>query len=368
MKKYDYLIVGAGLFGATFAFEMTKLGKKCLIIDKRSNVGGNIYCEKICNINVHKYGAHIFHTSNKLIWNYVNKFVEFNNYVNTPIVNYNGEIYNLPFNMNTFSKLWNISTPKEAIEIIEKQKKELLGKQPTNLEEQAISLVGKDIYEKLIKGYTEKQWGRECKNLPSFIIKRLPVRFTYNNNYFNDIYQGIPIGGYNKIIEKMIAKSDVQLNTNYLENREKFNALAEKILFTGMIDEFFDYKLGKLEYRSLRFETEILENEDNYQGNAVINYTDSNTKYTRIIEHKHFEFGNQKDTVITKEYPCDWKVGEEAYYPINDEKNNILYEKYKCLAEKEKKIIFGGRLGTYKYYDMDKVIESALELVNEEIK
>ena len=365
MKKYDYLIVGAGLFGATFAYEMAKKGKKCLVIDRRDHIGGNIYCENINGINVHKYGAHIFHTSDKEIWNYVNNFVEFNNYVNSPIANYKGEIYNLPFNMNTFSKLWNISKPKEAKEIIDKQKQELNGKEPTNLEEQAISLVGRDIYEKLIKEYTEKQWGRDCKELPSFIIKRLPVRLTYNNNYFNDRYQGIPIGGYNIIIEKMLENCDIELNVDYLKNKDKYNELADKILYTGMIDEYFDYKLGNLDYRSLKFETEFLENVENYQGNAVVNYTSHNEKYTRIIEHKHFEFGTQKDTVITKEYPTDWKIGDEAYYPVNDEKNMNLFEQYKELAKEEKNVIFGGRLGHYKYYDMDKVIIAALELVKE---
>lgn len=365
MKKYDYLIVGAGLFGATFAFEMTKKGKKCLVIDRRDHIGGNIYCENINGINVHKYGAHIFHTSDKEIWNYVNSFVDFNNYVNSPIANYKGEIYNLPFNMNTFSKLWNISKPEEAKNIINKQKQELNGIEPSNLEEQAISLVGRDIYEKLIKEYTEKQWGRDCKDLPSFIIKRLPVRFTYNNNYFNDRYQGIPIGGYNVIIEKMLENCDVELNIDYLKNKEKYIELADKILYTGMIDEYFDYKLGNLEYRSLKFETELLENVENYQGNAVVNYTSHNEKYTRIIEHKHFEFGEQKDTVITKEYPVDWKIGDEAYYPVNDEKNMNLFEQYKELAKEENNVIFGGRLGHYKYYDMDKVIMAALDLVKE---
>ena len=365
MKKYDYLIVGAGLFGATFAYEMTKKGKKCLVIDRRNHIGGNIYCENVKGINVHKYGAHIFHTSDKNIWDYVNNFVEFNNYINCPIANYKGEIYNLPFNMNTFSKLWNISKPNEAMEIIEKQKQELGNKEPDNLEEQAISLVGRDIYEKLIKEYTEKQWGRDCSELPSFIIKRLPVRFTYDNNYFNDRYQGIPVGGYNIIIEKMLDSCDIELGIDYLKNKDKYNALADKVLYTGMIDEYFNYKLGNLEYRSLRFETEVLEGVSNYQGNAVVNYTSHNEKYTRIIEHKHFEFGNQDDTIITKEYPMDWKVGDEAYYPVNDEKNTEVFLKYQELAKKEENIIFGGRLGHYKYYDMDKVISAALELVKE---
>jgi len=366
MKKYDYLIVGAGLFGSTFAYEMTKIGKKCLVIDRRNHLGGNIYCEEINDINVHKYGAHIFHTSNKEIWEYVNQFVEFNNYINTPIANYKGEIYNMPFNMNTFTKLWkDVVTPNDAKERIEEQKKELDGKEPTNLEEQAISLVGRDIYEKLVKGYTEKQWGKDCSELPAFIIKRLPVRFTFNNNYFNDKYQGIPIGGYNKIIEKMLEGSDVELDVDYLKNKGKYDGLADKILYTGMIDEYFNYSLGNLEYRSLRFENEILENIDDYQGNAVFNYTDRETPYTRIIEHKHFEFNNCKGTIITKEYPSDWKIGDEAYYPVNNDKNNLLFEEYKKLAEKESNVIFGGRLGHYKYYDMDKVIEAALACVKE---
>lgn len=367
MKRYDYLIVGAGLFGATFAYEMIKRGKKCLVLDRRNHIGGNIYCEKINGINVHKYGAHIFHTNDKKIWDYVNQFVEFNNYINSPIANYKGEIYNLPFNMNTFSKLWGIKTPKEAKEIIEKQKKEFEIKEPKNLEEQAISLIGKDVYIKLIKEYTEKQWGKECKELPAFIIKRLPVRYTYDNNYFNDRYQGIPIGGYNKIIERMLEEADVELGVDYLKNKEKYSKLADKVLYTGMIDEYFDYKFGNLEWRSLKFENEILKDEDNYQGNAVVNYTSHNEKYTRIIEHKHFEFNKCEGTVITKEYPMNWKIGDEAYYPVNDEKNNKLYIKYKELADKEKNIIFGGRLGDYKYYDMDKVINAALEMVEKEL-
>ena len=364
MKKYDYLIVGAGLFGSTFAYEMTRRGKKCLIIDRRDHVGGNIYCENVNGINVHKYGAHIFHTSNKKVWEYVNQFVEFNNYINSPIANYKGDLYNLPFNMNTFTKLWrDVITPEDAKKKIEEQKQELEGKIPNNLEEQAISLVGRDIYERLVKGYTEKQWGKDCKELPSFIIKRLPVRFTFNNNYFNDTYQGIPIGGYNKIIDKMLDNCDIELGVDYLKNKDKYNELADKVLYTGMIDEYFDYCYGNLEYRTLKFETTILNNVTNYQGNAVVNYTDAETPYTRIIEHKHFEFGQQKDTVITKEYPADWKLGDEAYYPVNDEKNSELFNKYNELALKEKNVIFGGRLGSYKYYDMDKVIESCLELV-----
>lgn len=366
MKKYDYVIVGAGLFGATFAYEMTKKNKKCLVIDRRDHIAGNIYCEEVNGINVHKYGAHIFHTNKKEIWEYMNQFVEFNNFVNTPIANYCGEIYNMPFNMNTFSKLWGVSTPKEAKEKIEEQKKAYGVENPQNLEEQAISLVGKDIYEKLVKGYTEKQWGRECKDLPSFIIKRLPVRFTYNNNYFKDRYQGIPIGGYNVIIEKMLEGSTVELGVDYLKEKAKYDELTEKVLFTGMIDEYFEYCLGNLEYRSLQFESEVLEGVENYQGVAVVNYTDSKTPYTRIIEHKHFEFGEQKDTVVTKEYPKQWKVGDEAYYPVNDEKNNSLYQQYKELAKKEENVIFGGRLGNYQYYDMDKVIEASLELTKQQ--
>lgn len=366
MKKYDYLIVGAGLFGATFAYEMSKKGKKCLVMDRRNHIGGNIYCEKINDINVHKYGAHIFHTSDKQIWDYVNQFVEFNHYVNSPVANYKGEIYNLPFNMNTFSKLWGIVTPQEAKEKIEEQKAKSNITQPKNLEEQAISLVGQDIYLKLVKEYTEKQWGRDCKELPAFIIKRLPVRFTYDNNYFNDRYQGIPIGGYNTIIEKMLEKVEVDLGVDYLENKEKYNELAKKIVYTGMIDEYYDYQYGNLEWRSLKFENETYEEIDNYQGNAVVNYTSHNEPYTRIIEHKHFEFNPCKGTVVTKEYPKDWKVGQEAYYPVNDEKNNALYAKYKALAEKEENVIFGGRLGNYKYYDMDKVIKVALEAVEKE--
>ncbi|MEE1476687.1 UDP-galactopyranose mutase [Fusobacterium sp.] len=359
MKKYDYLIVGAGLYGSIFAYEMSKKGKKCLVIDKRDHIGGNIYCENIERINVHKYGAHIFHTSNKEVWEYINQFCEFNNYINSPIANYKGEIYNLPFNMNTFNKLWGVRTPEEAKRKIEEQKKEFGIVESKNLEEQAISLIGKDIYEKLIKGYTEKQWGRKATELPAFIIKRLPVRFVYDNNYFNDRYQGIPIGGYTKIIEKMLERIEIRLNTNFFDNREYFENIAEKIVFTGMIDEFYNYQFGKLEYRSLRFETEVL-NIENYQGNAVVNYTEREIPYTRIIEHKHFEFGKQEKTVITREYPSEWKEGDEPYYPVNDEKNNKLYEKYRELAEKEEKIIFGGRLGEYKYYDMDKVIEKVL--------
>ena len=364
--KYDYLIVGAGLFGSIFAHEAKKAGKKCLVVERRSHIGGNIYCEQKDGIIIHKYGAHIFHTSNKKVWDYVNQFAEFNNYINSPVANYNGEIYNLPFNMNTFSKMWGISTPQQAEAIINKQK-QAVTHEPQNLEEQAISLVGTDIYTKLIKGYTEKQWGSKCTELPAFIIKRLPVRYIYDNNYFNDRYQGIPIGGYNKIIEKMLECIDVELNCDYNICFDKDQKIAEKVIYTGAIDEYFNYQLGHLEYRGLKFETERLEQE-NYQGVAVMNFTDSETPYTRIIEHKHFEFGKQPVTYITKEYPQDWKLGEEAYYPVNDDKNQELYAKYKELADKEKNVIFGGRLGEYKYYDMDKVIESALNLVEKELK
>lgn len=364
--KFDYLIVGAGLFGAVFAHEATKAGKKCLVIDKRNHIAGNVYCEKIEDINVHKYGAHIFHTSNKKIWNYVNEFAEFNNYINSPVARYKDELYNLPFNMNTFSKLWNIATPAEAKAIIEKQKADLNISEPKNLEEQALSLVGTDVYEKLIKGYTEKQWGRDCKDLPAFIIKRLPLRFIYDNNYFNDRYQGIPIGGYTEIVEKMLEGSQVELGVDYFEFKKLHPDIAEKTIYTGMIDEYFDFKLGHLEYRTVRFETEVLDT-DNYQGNAVVNYTEREVPYTRIIEHKHFEFGNQPKTVISKEYSSEWKPGIEPYYPINDETNGKLFEQYKELADKEENVIFGGRLGNYKYYDMDKVIEAALDCAEKEL-
>lgn len=342
--KYDYLVVGAGLYGAVFAYEAKKKGKTCLVIDKRDHIAGNIYCENVSGINVHKYGAHIFHTSDKKIWEYVNQFAEFNNYINSPVARYKNELYNLPFNMNTFSKMWNIATPQEAKDIIASQIADLNITEPKNLEEQALSLVGKDVYEKLIKGYTEKQWGRDCKDLPSFIIKRLPLRFIYDNNYFNDRYQGIPIGGYTKIVEKMLDGIEVRLNTNYLDNREEFDAMADKIVYTGMIDQFYDYKLGVLEYRSVRFETEELPME-NYQGNAVVNYTEREVPYTRIIEHKHFEFGKQPTTIISREYSSEWKKGDEPYYPVNNDKNNALYQQYKELADKEHKVIFGGRLG-----------------------
>lgn len=364
-KKYDYLIVGSGLFGSTFAYEAGKRDKTCLVIDKRSHAGGNIFCENIDGVNIHKYGAHIFHTSDKEIWQYINQFAEFNNYINSPVANYKGEIYNLPFNMNTFSKMWNISTPEEAEAIIAEQRRGITH-EPQNLEEQAISLVGTDIYEKLIKGYTEKQWGKSCKELPAFIIKRLPVRLLYNNNYFNDRYQGIPIGGYNQIIEKMLAQADVILNADFNDDRIYYKDIAEKIIYTGSIDSYFDYQLGYLEYRSLRFEIEKAE-EVNYQGVAVMNFTDRETPYTRIIEHKHFEFGNQPVSYITKEYPQDWDITKEAYYPVNNEKNQELYARYLKLTEKEHNVLFGGRLAEYKYYDMDKVIESALNLVAREL-
>lgn len=361
MKQFDYIIVGSGLFGAVFAYEAKKRGKKCLVVEKRDHIGGNIYCENIEGVTVHKYGAHIFHTSNKQVWDYVNSLCEFNRFTNSPIANYYGEIYNLPFNMNTFSKLWGIFTPDEAKAKIEEQSSKIKG-EPKNLEEQAISLVGEDIYLKLVKGYTEKQWGRDCKDLPAFIIKRLPVRYTYDNNYFNDPYQGIPIGGYNVIIEKLLEGIEVITGVDYNQDREKYNALAEKVLYTGTLDSFYDYKFGKLEYRSLRFETEILDKQ-NYQGVAVVNYTDRETPYTRLIEHKHFEFGTQEKTVITKEYPADWQEGMEAYYPVNNDANQELFQKYKNLADSEENVIFGGRLAEYKYYDMDKVIESALNKV-----
>lgn len=367
MIKYDYLIVGSGLFGSIFAYEANKRGKKCLVIDKREHIGGNIYTEKIEGINVHKYGAHIFHTSNDEVWNYINQFAEFNRFTNSPIARYKDELYNLPFNMNTFSKLWNVYTPAEAKEKIEQEKKEAKVEEPKNLEEQAINLVGKTIYEKLVKGYTEKQWGMKATELPSFIIKRLPVRFTYDNNYFNDKHQGIPIGGYTQIIEKMLEGIDVKLNCDYFENKEKFGEIAKKIVFTGPIDQYYNYCYGELEYRSVAFETEVLDT-DNYQGNAVVNYTEYDVPYTRIIEHKHFEFGTGPKTVISKEFSAKWDRNKEPYYPINNDRNNSLYLKYKELADKDEKIIFGGRLGKYKYYDMDKVIEEALNLVKDELK
>lgn len=364
--KYDYLIVGAGLFGAVVAHELAEQGKAVLVIDKRDHIAGNIYTEEIEGIQVHKYGAHIFHTSDKKIWDYVNQFAEFNHYINSPIAVYKDELYNLPFNMNTFSKMWKIRTPGEAKEIIRKQIDELDIREPGNLEEQALSLAGRDVYEKLIKGYTEKQWGRDCKELPAFIIKRLPFRFTYDNNYFNDKFQGIPIGGYTKIVERMLEGVEVRTGTDFFEFRKENPDIAEKIVFTGMIDAYFGYQLGALEYRSVRFETEVLDC-DNYQGNAVVNYTEREVPYTRIIEHKHFEFGKQPKTVISREYSSEWKVGMEPYYPVNDEKNNCLFAQYQKLAEKEKNVIFGGRLGNYKYYDMDKVIAEALKTVNQKL-
>lgn len=364
MKKYDYLIVGAGLYGAVMAYELGRKGRKCLVIDRREHIAGNIYCEDIEGIRVHKYGAHIFHTSDKRVWDYINQFAEFNNYINSPVAVYKDELYNLPFNMNTFSKMWGIRTPQEAEEIIEKQRKETGITEPRNLEEQALYLGGRDIYEKLIKGYTEKQWGRKCTELPAFIIKRLPFRFVYDNNYFNDRYQGIPVGGYTPIIEKMLKGADVHTGVDFFKLREEEPDLADKIIFTGQIDEYFGYKLGALEYRSVRFETEVLDCE-NYQGNAVVNYTDREVPYTRVIEHKHFEFGKQEKTVISREYSSEWSVGMEPYYPVNDGKNNQLFREYKKLAEKEENVIFGGRLGDYKYYDMDKVIAAALEQLEE---
>lgn len=360
--KYDYLIVGAGLFGAVFAHEMTKAGKKCLIIEKRDHIAGNAYTELKENINVHKYGAHIFHTNNKEVWEYINQFADFNRFTNSPVANYKGELYNLPFNMNTFYQMWGVKTPTEAKDKIEEQKAEAKVENPQNLEEQAISLIGKDIYEKLVKGYTEKQWGRKCSELPSFIIKRLPVRFTYDNNYFNDLYQGIPIGGYTKIVEKMLEGIEVKLNTDFFDDKQHWLDIADKVIFTGMIDEYYEYCYGELEYRGLNFEFETLDTE-NYQGNAVINYTDAETPYTRIIEHKHFENSESLKTIITKEYPKSWVKGEEAYYPMNDDKNSELFNKYVELSKKEDKVIFGGRLGMYRYFDMWQVIDEALKAV-----
>ena len=374
--KYDYLIVGSGLFGAIFAYEANKKGKKCLVIDKRNNVAGNIYTEEQLGINVHKYGAHIFHTSDENVWKYINKFAEFNRYTNSPVARYKDELYNLPFNMNTFNKLWNVITPEEAREKIEQEKNECGITEPKNLEEQAISLIGKTVYEKLIKGYTEKQWGKRATELPNFIIKRLPVRFVYDNNYFNDKYQGIPIGGYTKIIEKMLEGIEVRLNCDYFDNKEELYNIADKIVFTGPIDQYYDYKYGELEYRSVRFENEVLD-VGNYQGNAVVNYTEYEVPYTRIIEHKHFEYGNslgkieegitKEKTIISREYPDEWVKGKEPYYPINNDRNNQLYKKYEQLAAEDNKVIFGGRLGQYKYYDMDKVIAEALRCVENEL-
>lgn len=374
---YQYLVVGAGLYGAVFAHEMEKRGKDCLVIEKRDHIAGNIYTKEVNGIQVHEYGAHIFHTSDKEVWNYVNQFEEFNHYINCPVARYKDELYNLPFNMNTFARMWNIKTPKEAREHIDAQIADLHITEPKNLEEQALSLVGRDIYEKLVKGYTEKQWGRDCKELPSFIIKRLPVRFVFDNNYFNDPYQGIPKGGYTQIVEKLLEGIPVKLGTDYetfcqrntdggfisMDGEDTF----EKVLYTGMIDQFYEYCYGELAYRSLRFETEYLEDEDNYQGNAVVNYTEREVPYTRIIEHKHFEFGTQKGTVITREYPKEWSRGDEPYYPVNDKHNSELYEKYAQRAAQEKNVLFGGRLGQYKYYDMDKVVRAALTMVEEQL-
>lgn len=361
---YDYLIVGAGLYGAVFAHEAKAAGKTALVIDRRAQIAGNVYTEEIEGINVHRYGAHIFHTNDSKVWNYVNQFAEFNRYTNSPVANYHGELYSLPFNMYTFNKMWGVVTPRQAEAKIAQQRAEAGITEPKNLEEQAISLVGTDIYEKLVRGYTEKQWGRPCTELPAFIIRRLPVRLTFDNNYFNARYQGIPMGGYTRMVEKMLAGTEVRLGVDYLEHKAEYDALADKVVFTGPIDEYFGYCLGPLEYRSIRFETEVLDT-PNYQGNAVINYTDRETPYTRIIEHKHFEFGAQPKTVISREYSSEWKLGNEPYYPVNDEKNKALYEQYRALAERESRVIFGGRLGEYKYYDMDAVIASALKKAEE---
>ncbi len=373
MKQYDYLIVGAGLYGAVFAQQAVKKGKKVLVIDKRPNIAGNVYTEDIEKIHVHKYGAHIFHTNNKKVWNYITQFAEFNRFTNSPVANYKGELYSLPFNMYTFNKMWGVITPEEAQAKIEEQKKEAGITEPKNLEEQAISLVGTDIYEKLIKGYTQKQWGRPCTELPSFIIKRLPVRLTFDNNYFNALYQGIPVGGYTKMVANMLGDVEVRLDTDYFEHKEELNQLADKVVYTGAVDAYFDYKLGELEYRSVRFETEVLD-KPNFQGNAAVNYTDAQTPWTRIIEHKWFEFGKDDEgndipkTVISREYSSEWKPGDEPYYPVNDEKNGKLYEEYKKLADQEENVIFGGRLGEYKYYDMDAVIAAALEMCEKELE
>ena len=369
---YDYLIVGAGLYGATFAHEAKRAGKSVLVIEKRPHIAGNVYTERIEGINVHKYGAHIFHTSDRRVWEYVGQFAEFNRFTNSPVANYKGELYSMPFNMYTFNKMWGVVTPEEAAAKIAEQRGEIQG-EPQNLEEQAISLVGRDIYEKLVKGYTEKQWGRSCKDLPSFIIRRLPVRLTFDNNYFNALYQGIPVGGYTKMVEKMLEGVEVRLNTDYLAHKAELDALAEKVVYTGPIDAYFDYHLGALEYRSVRFETEVLD-KPNFQGNAAVNYTDRETPWTRIIEHKWFEFGKDEEgndlpkTVISREYSSEWKVGDEPYYPVNDAKNGALYSRYKGLAASEKNVIFGGRLGEYKYYDMDQVIAAALEMCGRVMK
>ncbi|MDR3261640.1 MAG: UDP-galactopyranose mutase [Tannerella sp.] len=362
MKQYDFIIVGSGLFGAVFAHQAGLRNKRCLVIEKRPHVGGNIYTEMISGINVHKYGAHIFHTNDKEVWDYVNNFVEFNNYINSPIANYHGELYNLPFNMNTFYRLWGVKTPDEAKDKIAEETKAYVHIEPSNLEEQALKLAGRDIYEKLIKGYTEKQWGRKATELPTFIIKRIPLRYTFNNNYFNDPYQGIPVGGYTRLVEKLLERADIKTNTNFFDDRDKYESFADKVVYTGMIDEYFDYCYGTLEYRSLRFENELLET-DNFQGNAVVNYTDYETPYTRIIEHKHFEFGMQPQTVITREYPENRSKGKEVYYPVNDERNGKLFERYRQKAVLLKNVIFGGRLADYAYYDMDKTIGKALDVV-----
>lgn len=372
-ETYDYLVVGAGLYGAVFAHEAKALGKKVLVLEKRPHIAGNVYCEDVEGIKVHTYGAHIFHTNNTEVWNYLNQFTAFNRFTNSPVANYKGELYSLPFNMYTFNKMWGVVTPEEAGAKIEEQKAEMAGKEPENLEEQAISLVGRDIFEKLIKGYTEKQWGRDCKDLPAFIIKRLPVRLTFDNNYFNALYQGIPEKGYTKMVENMLDGIEVRLNTNYLDEKEKWNAMADKVIYTGPIDAYFDYCLGYLQYRSVRFETELLDM-PNFQGNAAVNYTDRETPWTRIIEHKWFTFGKDEDgkdlpkTVISREYSSEWKPGDEPYYPVNDEANGVLYGKYRELADKEEKVIFGGRLGEYKYYDMDAVVASALSMVKQQLK
>ena len=363
-KKYDYLVVGAGLYGAVFAHEAKKAGKSVLVIDKRDNIAGNVYTEKIEGIHVHKYGAHIFHTNNKKVWEYVNQFAEFNRFTNSPVANYHGELYSLPFNMYTFNRMWGVVTPEEAFAKIEEQKKEAGITNPENLEEQAISLVGKDIFEKLIKGYTEKQWGRSCRELPAFIIKRLPVRLTYDNNYFNALYQGIPIGGYTKMVDNMLKGIEVRLGEDYLQQKDEYDSIADRVIYTGAIDAYFNFAIGHLEYRSVRFDTEVLD-KPNYQGNAAVNYTDVETPWTRIIEHKWFEFGTQPKTVISREYSSEWKLGDEPYYPVNDEKNGALYAEYKKLGDAETKVIFGGRLGEYKYYDMDAVIAAALAKVKE---
>jgi UDP-galactopyranose mutase len=372
-EKYDYLVVGAGLYGAVFAHEAKALGKKVLVLEKRPHIAGNVYCEDVEGIKVHTYGAHIFHTNNTEVWNYLNQFTAFNRFTNSPVANYKGELYSLPFNMYTFNKMWGVVTPEEAKAKIEEQKAEMAGKEPSNLEEQAISLIGRDIFEKLVKGYTEKQWGRDCKDLPAFIIKRLPVRLTFDNNYFNALYQGIPEKGYTKMVENMLDGIEVRLNTNYLDEKEKWNAMADKVIYTGPIDAYFNYSLGYLQYRSVRFETELLD-QPNFQGNAAVNYTDRETPWTRIIEHKWFTFGKDEDgndlpkTVISREYSSEWKPGDEPYYPVNDEANGALYSKYRELADKEEKVIFGGRLGEYKYYDMDAVVASALSMVKQQLK